>query len=94
VTTGTATHVDFLSGTMWLAWMGILLGLGWLLLPNRKRTSIIAAPLMLVAMTAGCGGSGSSSHTTSGTPAGTYTATITAASGSLSHDTTFQVVVQ
>jgi uncharacterized membrane protein len=40
----------------------------------------------------GCGGS--SSHTTPGTPSGTYTATITATSGSLNHNTTLTVVVQ
>jgi len=34
------------------------------------------------------------SQTTGGTPAGTYTATITATSGTLSHNTTVTVVVQ
>jgi hypothetical protein len=42
-----------------------------------------------------CGGSSSSTtHTSPGTPAGTYTATITAASGSTSHIMPLKVVVQ
>jgi len=41
---------------------------------------------------AGCGGGGSSS--TPGTPAGTYTATVTATSGNLNHRTALTVVVQ
>ena len=79
-----------------VAWAAIFLGI---LLPcKRKRwasllgiTIIAFAGMSLI----GCGGS-SSPHTTttSGTPPGTYTATITAVSGSLSHSTTMTVVVQ
>jgi len=45
---------------------------------------------------AACGGGGSSTTTTTtpGTPAGTYTATVTAKSGSLNHTTTLTVIVQ
>jgi hypothetical protein len=53
--------------------------------------------LAFVALT-GCGGSSSSSPppptTLPGTPAGTYTATVTATSGSLSQQETLTVIVQ
>jgi hypothetical protein len=80
------------------AWVAVLLGT---LLPwRRKRPLLVATTIIVLAgiSVIGCGGGGSSSaaHTTptSGTPAGSYTATITAASGSLSHNITMTVVVQ
>jgi hypothetical protein len=68
-----------------------LLGLG-----NRRRLPVLATPIIILACASwiGCGGGGSSSHTTPGTPAGTYTATVTATSGSLNHNMTLTVVVQ
>jgi hypothetical protein len=79
-----------------MTWMATLLGSGWLLLRNRKRMPRLAAPLIVLALATwvGCGGSSSSSHSTPGTPSGTYTATITATSGSLNHNTNLTVVVQ
>jgi hypothetical protein len=81
-----------------VAWTAILLGA---LLPwKRKRPLLMAIAVIAFAgvSVVGCGGGGSSSssHTTTtpGTPAGTYTATITAVSGSLNHNTTMTVVVQ
>ena len=81
-----------------VAWTAILLGT---LLPwKRKRPLLMAIAVIAFAGVSviGCGGGGSSSssHTTTtpGTPAGTYTATITAVSGSLNHSTTMTVVVQ
>jgi hypothetical protein len=73
-----------------------MLGSGWLFLRNRKRLPSLVAPLIVLAFASlvGCGGSGSSSHTTVGTPSGTYRATVTATSGSLSHNMTLTVVVQ
>jgi FG-GAP-like repeat/Abnormal spindle-like microcephaly-assoc'd, ASPM-SPD-2-Hydin len=75
-----------------LAWLTFMLGSGWLFLRNRKRLPSLVAPLIVLAFASlvGCGGSGSSSHTT----LGTYSATITATSGSLSHNMTLTVVVQ
>jgi uncharacterized protein (DUF2141 family) len=95
-TAGTAPYFGLPPGALPLAWTLMFLGSGWLLLRNRKRLPVFAAPLMLLALAAwvGCSGSSSSSHSTSGTPAGTYTATITASSGSASHNMALQVIVQ
>jgi hypothetical protein len=79
-----------------LAWALALSAWGFLLVGKRRRPlrSAAAIVLALIAL-AGCGSS-STLHSTGskGTPAGTYTATITATSGSLSHQTTLTVIVQ
>jgi hypothetical protein len=75
----------------------MLVGFSWLALRSRKRAPVLFAPLLMLAMLSwvACGGSGtSSSHNTQGTPAGTYTASVTATSGSLTHTTAFTVTVQ
>jgi hypothetical protein len=67
----------------------------WLLLRGRRGLSL-AAPLLLLAVVSsmmGCGGNGSSSHVV-GTPSETYTATVTATSGSISHSSALQVIVR
>jgi len=92
----TASHSGFPFGGAPVVWTAMLLGT---LLPWKQRRSLLMA---IVAITLvggallGCGGGGSSSPppTTPGTTAGTYTANITATSGSLSHTTTMTVVVQ
>ena len=96
VTTGAVSYTHFPPAAMPLAWMSILLGSAFWM-RNRKRLSVLATPVIVLtlALCVSCGGSGStSSHTTPGTPAGTYTATVTASSGSLSHSTALQLVVQ
>jgi hypothetical protein len=97
VTMGTVSRVDLLRGAMPLTWTVIWLGSGWLLLRNRKRLPALAAPMvvLVLASSVGCGGgNSSSSHTTPGTPLGTYTATITATSGSVNQNMTLTVVVK
>ena len=89
-------HVIFPAGTMPLVWTVMLLGSACLWVRIGKRLPALAAPIVVVAVvfSSGCGGGGSSSHTTPGTPAGTYTATITASSGSVNHTVPLTVVVQ
>jgi hypothetical protein len=83
-----------------ISWTMVLLASGLLFAGYRRRIRILAVPLIAVTFlaVAGCGGGGgggsSSSTTTPGTPAGTYTATVTAKSGSLSHNTALTVIVQ
>jgi len=95
VTTGMVPHDDFPPASIPLTWTVLLLGLGWLLLRNQRRQPIL--PMVLIAVVlATCAGCSSSSHSVTllGTPSGTYTATVTANSGSLTHTATVQVVVR
>jgi hypothetical protein len=97
VTTSALRGIGFPPAGIPLAWTALMLGSGWLFLRNRKRLPGLAAPLIVLAVATwvGCGGGPPSSHhTTPGTPAGTYTATITATSGSISHSMPLTVVVQ
>jgi hypothetical protein len=65
---------------------------------RRSRSLCIPAIVLAFVALTGCGGSSSSSPppptTLPGTPAGTYTATVTATSGSLSQQETLTVIVQ
>jgi hypothetical protein len=78
----------------------VVLGGGFVLLffASRRRFRILALSgiLMSAFYLSGCGSSSSSTTTTTnpGTPAGTYTATITSTSGSLTNQTTVTVIVQ
>jgi hypothetical protein len=77
--------------------------LGWLTLffliavlaQSRRRPGFagIGFAVLLACMVAGCGG-GNSTGVPAGTQAGTYTVTIAATSGSLTHNTTLTVVVK
>jgi hypothetical protein len=80
-----------------LLWTVMLVGSACLWVRTRKRLPALVAPAMvlLLASLVSCSGGGSpSSHTIPGTPAGTYTATITASSRSLNHIMPLTVVVQ
>jgi hypothetical protein len=76
-------------------WTVTLLGLMWLWILNRKRLTGFASIAMMLALAAcvSCSG-GSSPHSTQGTPAGTYAATVTGTSGSLNHSLSLTVVVR
>ena len=65
---------------------------------SRKRLMLTGVLLLgffaLILFQAGCGGSSSPTTTTGGTPAGTYTITVTGTSGSATRTTTLELVVQ
>lgn len=97
VTAGSISSANFPTGGMPISWTMVLLASGLLFAGYRRRTRFLAVPVIALAFLAmpGCGGGGSPPPTTTpGTPAGTYKATVTAKSGSLSHNTTLTMIVQ
>ena len=77
-----------------LGWWGASFGMliaGTLLAGRRRfwRTWVLGCALLVVLAMTACGGGGTTSSsaasTTSGTPPGTYTLTVTATAGTLSH---------
>jgi hypothetical protein len=98
MTTGTLSNPGLQPGAMPFEWSAMLLVPGLVLLRNRRRLQALAtssAVLSMILLFVGCGGGGSgSSHSTLGTPSGTYTVKVTATSGSLQQSTTLTVVVQ
>jgi hypothetical protein len=93
---GTVAHGNFPPGMIPIAWTVLLLASGLVLVANRKRWPALAAPVLVLAFISlvGCGGSNSTSSGSSGTPANTYTATVTATSGSVTSKTNLTVIVQ
>jgi len=104
----TAPHVlsgasTLLPGQHGLGWLGassaLFAGICFLGVPSRRRRRVAGFGLMLLVFFAagvGCGGGSSSSGSakTGGTPAGSYSITVTATSGSLSHTANVAVTVQ
>jgi hypothetical protein len=78
----------------WLAWLAIFFLIA-ILAQSRRRPGLagIGLVVLLVCAAAGCGG-GNSTGVPAGTQAGTYTVTIAATSGSLTHNTTLTLVVK
>jgi hypothetical protein len=75
---------------------GLPFGIFFVAATRRRRWSILALMMLLALIVAvpACGGGGSSHHQDPGTPAGTYTITVTATAGPLAQQGTFTLVVK
>jgi len=104
-TTGALRHDIRRGEPVWAMSTGGLITVGIVLLstPRKRRCLSMLLPLLLCAFliaALNCGGGGSSQSTSTqpppppSTPAGSYTVTITATSGNLSHKVTFTLNVQ
>lgn len=93
---GSLPHVSFPPASPLLLWGLALMGAALLCCLTRKRVSVLATATIAITLGcfAACGGSIGSHNSSRGTPAGTYTTTITATAGNLSHTTVVIVVVQ
>ena len=82
-----------------IRWTMVLATFALLFTGRRRRALISSLVLLLLLAVTGCGGTSSSSTsgtqgTGTGTPAGTYTATVAATSGGLTHQVALTVTVQ
>jgi hypothetical protein len=91
---GTVAHGNFPPAAIPIAWMVFLFASASLPIRNCRRWPALASAVLVLAFIplAGCGGSRSASS--SGTPANTYSVTVTAASGDATSKTTLTVIVQ
>jgi hypothetical protein len=77
---------------------GLPLGMCFVAKQRWRRNSLLALMLLFIAIAVpACGGGGGGSsqqHQDPGTPAGTYTITVTAAGGSITQQGAFTLIVQ
>ncbi|HXM63383.1 MAG TPA: FG-GAP-like repeat-containing protein [Terriglobales bacterium] len=97
-TAGTVSQAKLPPGTMAITWATVLLASGLLFAGYRRRVPVLGIPMIAVVLLGmpACGGSSSSPTTMPGTPAGTYTATVTGTSSAakLTNKTNLTLVVQ
>jgi Beta-propeller repeat/Domain of unknown function DUF11 len=99
VTTTAQLHPP--SGPLYASWLPVsglaFLGLGGAAFSRRKKillSLLLGFMLAGIAMQFGCGDSTATTSTTTGTPAGTYTVTVNATSGTATRSGTVELVVQ
>jgi hypothetical protein len=94
MTAGSMSSGDFPSGGSFIPCTLALLASSLLFAGCRRRIPALAVALIAVAFLAlpGCGGGGSSPPP-AGTPAGSYTTTVTATAGNLKHTTALTVIL-
>ncbi len=95
-TSGAISRPDFPQGKVWLVFGMSFSALGIAFVRRRRWLPVFAAQFAVLAIGAavGCGGSSPPLQTSTGTPPGTYTATVSATSGNLKHTSMLTVVVQ
>jgi hypothetical protein len=89
-----ATPVINPPGAAPMIWIGVLLGSCWLWVRTRKRMPALIAPALALLLTSALSCGGGASHSSPGTPSGTYTATITASGSGVSYNLPLTVVVR
>lgn len=81
-------------GLRWAPWLAVLMAMAMLAAARRKRTALLLAALMaIMVFWTACGAGGTTVNVPSGTPAGSYSITITATSGGTTQNSAVSLTV-